>query len=85
MPDKSANESGRFIAVANKDTIILVDTWWGSAWRLSGFKWKYITFTDTVPARVAPEDVPENFTGPMINDNDSPGIDPTVSSIWDDE
>jgi len=59
-----ANESGRFTVIPGKNgAIFLVDTWWGSAWRLYGDRWKYINFAgDAVPARQAPEDIPENFS-----------------------
>ena len=62
-------ESGRFtVVMAKGQQPMLVDTWWGSAWRLYGDKWKYVEFSgDAVPARMpplAPEDVPENFHAP---------------------
>jgi len=62
-------ESGRFtVIMAKGQQPMLVDTWFGSAWRLTGERWKYIAFSgDAVPARIpplAPEDVPENFQNP---------------------
>ena len=79
MPDKPINESGRFAIVANRHATILVDTWWGSAWRLYGDKWKYIPFDGAVPARIAPEDVPENFNQPDVSETNLSSETPPVT------